>query len=259
MLIAFAFPVLQPLGLPIPISSTTKAAYSAIEAIPAGSAVWYVVDCPAMSVPEALPGMVAFARHLFSKPVRTMFLSFVPEGPMVYLSLLPLFKIPAEKKYGIDYVFMGYLPGDETALAAVASDVRGALKADFYGTSIDSLPALKGINTAKDFQLVIGKVSLSVMKDAYLRQINARFGVKLVWVMDSGGYPSALVYYPQQIVGMLNGLKGGAEYEVLTGFLGTGASGMDALTISQLLLVTLVVIGNVSYLARKKQKPKGGT
>lgn len=253
VLLVIAAPILHPIGLPVPISATTKALYDVIEALPTGSIVWYGIDLDMSAISELFPGFVATTRHLFSRGARIMFVSFVPEGLMLFGKALAE-AIPPQKIYGQDYVYMGFYPGGETAIASLAANVRETAKTDYLGKPIDELPLLKDIKTAKDFALVITAVGLSTIIDAYIRQVVTPYGVKFAVLPAGALYPEKMVYYPKQIVGMLNSQKGAAEYEKLLGFVGAASSTMDAFTTAQLLLIALVLIVNIAYFTEKVRR-----
>ena len=55
------------------------------------------------------------------------------------------------------------------------------------------------------------------------------------------------------LVGFLAGIRGGAEYEKLTGFLGKGAQTLDVLSTVHLLGVAFIVAGNVEWLLERRK------
>jgi hypothetical protein len=65
----------------------------------------------------------------------------------------------------------------------------------------------------------------------------------------------ATSFYPflsaGQMVGLLGGLKGAAEYEMLIDKPGMGQRGMDAQSVCHLVIILLVIAGNVGYFMRK--------
>lgn len=250
----------QPLGLPISMSPPTKSVYDVIEKLAVGDRVWYGFDS-SIGLAEMWSPAIVTMKHLFSKQVKIMFVSFVADGPLIYSTFLPM-ALPAakmEKKYGVDYVFMGFLPGDEIGVSALAGDLRGTLKTDYFGTPIDSIPLLDGVKTAKDFALVFGLEANPPVYNAYFRQIQSRFGVPTAMAVNAVNYPSMIPYYPQQAVGLMNGLLGAAEYEKLTGFLGGATATMDSFSVAQIFLVALVVICNIAYFGGKyRARSKGG-
>lgn len=250
--IATAIPILQPIGLPVPVSDTTKGVYDNIEKLPADSRVWYGIDFPVIAGAEIQPELEVTMRHLFTKPVKIMFVSFHQDGPMIYAKTIA--KLGGQKKYGEDYVYMGFIPGYETGMAALASGFATAK--DFQGTPIDSLPAVKGVRSVNDFAMAITCTSQTTVLDGYIRQIFTPYRDRVRGIILGIGlnYPQYSIYYPQQIVGILNGLKGAAEYESLSGFKGAAMSATDAFTIAQSILIVLVIVANIAFFAGKARR-----
>lgn len=250
-LLFVSIPIVHPIGLPINISPTTRAAYEIVEQLPPGSLVWFGIDFHPAHYPEVYAAMVVGMRHLFGKNVNIMFVSFSPTGPMWYAQAMAEIGPPPGKKYGTDYVFLGYLPGEETAIAALSSDVKGIAKTDYYGTPIDSIAFLRDVKTVKDFSLVYVFTGFAPIIDPYIRHIGGTYRVRIVAGLIAVQYAEKIVYYPHTIAGLLNGAKGGAEYEKLTGFIGAASSAMDAFSVAQGVLVALIIATNIVFLAGK--------
>ena len=126
--------------------------------------------------------------------------------------------------------------------------IRGVSK------SFGALQALKDVKTAKDFALVIYISGQFPTMHAYFRQVQGRFGVRFALIPNGVNYPSFVVYYPGQLVGILNGMKGAAEYEKLTGFIGGASGAMDTFSVAQTLLIGLVLLSNVAFFASKAKR-----
>ena len=66
----------------------------------------------------------------------------------------------------------------------------------------------------------------------------------------------ATSFYPflasGQITGLLGGLKGAAEYEILIQKPGMVQRGMDAQSVSHLVIILLVILGNAGYFLRRR-------
>ena len=56
-----------------------------------------------------------------------------------------------------------------------------------------------------------------------------------------------------QVKGMLQGLRGAAEYELLSGSPGVASAGMDAQSLGHLLIIGFIVVGNVAYIMSKRE------
>ena len=59
-----------------------------------------------------------------------------------------------------------------------------------------------------------------------------------------------------QMVGVLAGMPGAAEYESLIGQKGSATSGMDAQSVAHLVIVLFIVLGNISYFIDRKRSRK---
>ena len=69
---------------------------------------------------------------------------------------------------------------------------------------------------------------------------------------------SAPNFYPYldagQLVGLMGGMKGAAEYEILLGVSGLATSGMDAQSAAHVVIIFFIVFGNVVYFMLRKRK-----
>jgi hypothetical protein len=65
-------------------------------------------------------------------------------------------------------------------------------------------------------------------------------------------------YGAGQIVGLLGGMKGAAEYEILLERPGTAFRGMDIQSLVHFLIIGLVIFGNIGYFVTKNRKRKPG-
>jgi hypothetical protein len=59
-----------------------------------------------------------------------------------------------------------------------------------------------------------------------------------------------------QIVGILGGMPGAAEYESLIGQAGIGTSGMDAQSVAHLVIVGFIIFGNISFFVERRRSKK---
>ena len=57
-----------------------------------------------------------------------------------------------------------------------------------------------------------------------------------------------------QIVGVVGGLGGAAEYEKLVDHPGKATAGMGAQSMGHLLILALVILGNIGYISTKRSK-----
>jgi len=70
---------------------------------------------------------------------------------------------------------------------------------------------------------------------------------------------SAPQFYPylqtNQLVGLLGGLKGAAEYEALTKYAGAATRRMDSQSIAHLVIIVFIIFANFSYFVLRRARP----
>lgn len=259
IIVAIGYAVMYPIGLPISVSNETRQAHDFLNTIPAGSAVYMSFDYGAATMTELEPSAVAFMRHLFARDVRVIMAGLSPEsGDVADKVMKMLEKDFPNKKYGQDWVNIGYKPGVQVFLQALAADISNAAGGvDVHGTRLETLPLTNEIKSLSDVAAVIGVTSMYDGLAAYVKMIGAPLGVP---VTGACGAVSISDHMPLlnagQIKGLLKGQRGAAEYENIINKPGTASAGMDAQSLTYLLMVVFIIIGNIQHFMSKRQ-PKG--
>lgn len=248
IIIAVSWPLLNPIGLPVAIEKWTRNAYDTIETLPEGSKVLISStnagsNWPDLGIPET-----ALTRHLLKKGHKVVFFSYGTEAAVLTdTKILPVANVYGAKS-GEDYVLFDFLAGGENAQAAFAADIRSVLTQDYYGVPIDDLPLMQDVNSASDFDLVIG----IGYAEELIRQFQSPYGVPAItgtWGMMGPHYFPYLD--TGQLQGMVMGMRGGAEYEHMVGFVGEGLQGADALSMTHIAVAMFAVLGNLLYIYAK--------
>lgn len=260
LFIAISFPLLKPLNLPIVVSKETRGIYDTIEALPPGSVVALSFDYAATGYSEMHPQASVVFQHLLMRPgLKVLLVAFWEAGPMFANELIQGQVDLNGKQYGTDFVNLGYIPGGETAMAAFASDIHKAYPKDYLGTSISAIPMMANIKSAKDIDLFITIAAGSPGVPEIVRQIQGPYGVKFASGVTAISAPISMPYISSgQMIGMMSGLGGAAEYEVLIEKIGAAVSAMDAMSASHLVMIAFLIIGNIGYFAGKARQRKGG-
>jgi hypothetical protein len=260
LIISIVIPLLNPVGLPIGISQTTKDVYNYIEnTLPPGSPVLIDLYYEMAARAELEPQAAAVVKHLFEKNCKLVFVSTITYGPIVFELLKSTAPDLFEgKQYGTDYVFLGYIAGNEPAVASLAQSIRTTIAVDNYGTPISQLPMMANIDKAEDFKLVFIVSSGTDTFGWYVRQWYTTHNVPLLFGALSVIGPSIKPYVDaKQAIGMLTGQRSAAEYETLVGRKGLGLASMDAQSFAHALILVFIIIGNIIFLAtRSKSKSK---
>lgn len=262
MAIAIITPLVVPLGIPINIMPQTKKLFDAIENLSPGSnPVLISCDFDPQSMPELYPMLEALLNHCFAKNIKVMIMALWPQG--TGMAELALSRIPRiyNKKYGEDYLFLGYKAGAAAVILGMGDNLRNVFPADYYNTPLDSLPLTNGIVNYNEISLVI---SLSAGDPGYRTWLfygQSKFSLKLGTGVTA---VSAADTYPYlgsgQLVGAFAGMKGAAEYETMLIKSGyklakrPAIKAMDAQSLGHLFIMLFIIIGNIGFFIIRRKK-----
>lgn len=254
LFLALSIPLIRPIGLPLSTSPETRLLYSYIDKLAPGSRVIFSMDCSPGGWGELMPAAQAVVNHLVAKQVKLFVCGFFDTGPSLFESSYGATDL-ASKKYGVDWVDLGYRAGGENGISALAGDIPKTFPKDFRGNDINSLEIMKNIKTAKDMALIISVSSGTPGVPEWIRQVRDPMGVPLATVCVAVNIPGNAPYIQSgQLMGAAGGLRGAAEYELMTKRPGLGSAGMDAQSFSHLLILLLIVLGNVGYIVTDRQR-----
>jgi hypothetical protein len=255
-----ALPLLFPVNLPVAASPRVRAAYNAIEAVPEGSLVLMSLDYEPDIMAELQPMAVAVLRHCFRRNLKPVILTLYPAGPRLIERALESAAGAEGKERYKDYVFLGYKSGNQAVILGLGENIRALFPSDFYNVRTDSIPMMRRVNSFADFPLLIN-LSGSVIADYYIRIGASRYHRPMILGSTA---VMATDYYPYlssgQIIGLIGGMKGAAEYERLMGIIGDARKGMDAQSLVHVIVVVLVILGNLALFMTGglKREPGGG-
>jgi hypothetical protein len=268
--LAVLIPLLKPIGLPIAVSMETRNSYQVLTTVPDGSLVLIGFDYEPGSVAEMNPQAMAILRILAAKNVRVVgFTSFPVSGTFAETCLESTYGA-AGKKYGVDYVNLGYYAGAEASLAAFCENPGSVFKADYRGNLLSGLPIMSQVKTVKDFALTMtlnDGVGTGSNTGMWVRQVNISHGQRLLLGVTAVSAASTVPYVnSKNAVGILVGLKAAAELEKASNMPGSAIASMDALTLGHVAIILLILLGNIAILASKYArrsvtagvKPTGG-
>lgn len=256
MAIVVFYATIKPMGLPISVGQETKSGYDFVEALPAGSPVVLMFNFDASSSPELLPAAVAMMHHMLDRNLRVIGLGMWNQaGSMASLAWNEVQKQCPDKVYGTDFVNIGFRTGQIVWEGQAVTDFAAACgTSDFSGAPLAGMPVLQGVNTIKDTVLW---VDLGSGTPGYAETIATVgiAGVPIITGVTAVSVAGALPFYQSgQLKGLIMGMRGAAEYELLAGAPGKAIAGMDAQSLSHVLLIVFIILGNIGYLASRKPK-----
>ncbi len=251
-------PLLFPLSLPIRATATTQLVYDAVEKLPHGSKVLLSCEYGPSTKPEIHPMVISFLKHCFRNGHKVYVTCLWPDGQFLADEALEeVAKNEFQLTYGIDYVMLGFRPGNEAVVKGIVSDLRKVYTIDSRGTKITEIPMMDGITKFEDFDFLFSGSA------GYPGTIEwVQYAVDQTNIPMSTGTTSIQVNevmpYVQagQVQGILAGMPGAAEYEKLIGSPGIGTSGMDAQSVAHLVIVLFIVLGNLGYFIERNREKK---
>ncbi|MDD3095628.1 MAG: hypothetical protein WC372_02465 [Candidatus Neomarinimicrobiota bacterium] len=273
-------PLLIPLGLPIETTNLTEDAFYAIEDLPANAKVLLSFEYGPSSKPEIHPMAVSVLRHLFSKGNEVVIMCLWPDGLFMANEALELVAHDEFKlEYGVDYVNLGYRPGNEAVIKGITKSFEANFSVDSRGIPISQIPIMQDVQTARDVDFIFS--------------FSAGYPGAIEWVLYAGDplqvpvssgnssiQVNQLLPYVKsgQMKGVIAGMPGAAEYETLLIQKVEGKEGllvnkahallpnfkenrdatkfMDAQSIAHLVIVLFIILGNISYFVKRKKQQK---
>jgi hypothetical protein len=249
-------PLLYPVGLAIRVSPEVRAVHDYIESLPESSVFLLSMDFDPASKPELYPQAIALLKHAFRKNLRVIGMTLWVTGTGMADQAITKVALDMGKQSGKDYVFLGWSPGVGSLIITMGQDLYKAFPSDYYNRPTKDLPVLNGVHTLRDVDYVIslaagtaGIESWYVFgKDKYKFEM----GGGCTGVIAPGLYP---LLRSGQINGLIGGLRGAAEYEVLINQKGRAVAGMDAQSATHFAIILLVVLCNTFYFAMRVSQP----
>jgi hypothetical protein len=252
-------PLLYPVGLAIKVSPEVKSVYDYIESLPEGSVFLLSMDFDPASKPELYPQAVALLHHAFKKNLRVIGMTLWLPGTGMASEVVSRVAREEGKVSGKDYVFLGWSPGASSVIINMGQDLYKAFPTDYNNQPTKDLEVLKDVQSLRDVDYVIslaaGSTGIETWyvfgKDKYKFEL----GGGCTGVIAPGLYP---LLRSGQLNGLIGGLRGAAEYEVLIGRKDKAVAGMDAQSATHLAIILLVILCNVFYLLIRTSKDRAG-
>lgn len=255
LLVGVALPLIFPLGFKSEVSDLTKQVYQLVDESPEGSNVIISFDYDPATITELQPMAKALIEHAWRRNQKVLALALWPQGvQMADQAFADIKEKYPDKKYGIDYVNLGFKSGGMVTIQAMGRSFKDVFPTDLKGTKYDELPILKHIQNYKQIAYVVSLSAGDPGLKQYVMAAHDMFRVKVTGGTTAVSTPGFLPYIndQHQMIGLLGGLKGAAEYEAMINVKGTATSGMDAQSVAHLLIILFILLGNIrAYKIRK--------
>ena len=251
-------PLIVPLRLPLSVSPPVQGFVNALAKIPDGSTVLMSCDYDPASKPELVPMTRTALRQLWDKHCRIVVTVLWDGGPGLVDNVLRegAAEYKGAKVYGVDYVNLGYKEGREDVMVLMGQGIANAFPKDYRGNDTRSLPIMGNVRDYSSFPLLVSISAGYPGTKEWVQQVQSRFHLPMVSGCTAVSAPE---YYPYlqsgQLLGLLGGMSGAAEYEKARGEKGTATRGMDAQSMAHLFVALMILLGNVVQWVKRRGAP----
>ncbi|MFC1522115.1 hypothetical protein ACFL6Y_06875 [Elusimicrobiota bacterium] len=247
VILVILFPIIHPLKLPgLKVTAPVRGVYDQIEALPPGSTIAVSFDFDPASKPELYPMGMAVCRHAFSRNIKIVGMNLWVTGTGLADEIITTAANEYNKKYGEDYVFLGWQPLPIAVITGVFTNVYKIYPKDQKGNTTKGLPVLEGFNSFQDADYF---VSLGAGYPGLIEWVQFgtdKFKVKIGAGCTAVSEPGLRPFYPIQITGLIPAMKGAAEYEALIGKPDMAVAGLDAISLAHFLIIFFIILCNIT-------------
>lgn len=247
-------------SLPVPATPPVQKIFDKIESLPPGAHFLLSFDYDPSSKEELQPMALALLHHCFQRGVKVIGMTHNPGGTGLAEQALNSIASIYQRKYKEDYVFLGYKPGGASLVINMGEDIHTAFLKDFYGNDTTTLPALRGVESLRDIDYLVD-LAAGVTIETWIafgrEKYQFEMGAGCTAVIGPEMYP---FLDSRQINGLMAGLKGAAEYEVLVERKAQAFEGMRPQSVTHCLVILFVLFGNVAFFVsgsfRTQRRPR---
>ncbi|MCD6161785.1 MAG: hypothetical protein J7K40_05155 [candidate division Zixibacteria bacterium] len=257
--VALSIPMFISMEMNISISEAVESLVESMQKLPDGSKVLISLDFDPSSEPELQPMAETFLTYALQRDFKVIVIGLWPQGPVQAERA----RVIAEDKegekfvYGENYINLGFQAGNEMVIQRMGSSIPDMFPLDYRGQAVGTFPIMRGV---KNFSNIDYVFNLSAGYPGTLEWVlyaADRFGVTVGAGNTAVQAPQMYPYLGRQLQGLAGGMKGGAEFEILTNLKGRAVKYMVGQTFAHTVIVLFIIVANIAYFATRKEK-KGG-
>ncbi len=258
--LAAGLPLFMDLLPPVTVTPDVQALVDVLEELPPHSKVLAAFDYDPPSAPELQPMAVAFFKFAFKKKLDVIIVGLWPQGPQqandaIATALLDSSVMAAGPIYGEDYVNLGFQSGNEFVIQRMGSGFKAMFPRDERQTPYDSIPVLQNIVNFSNIDFVMNFSSGKPGTIEWVQIAVDRFGARLGAGNTAVQAPQVYPYLrAKQMVGLLGGMSGAAEFEKALSMPGNGSIMLLSQISTHAIVILFIIIGNTAYFRTRKRK-----
>jgi len=250
--VAVALPLFMSIEQSIPVSAEVRAVYDELEKLPVGSKVLISFDYDPASAPELQPQAEAFISECFSRDIKIIIMGLWPQGPQLANQAVERVLEREEFRdkgitYGTDWVNLGFQSGNEFVIQRMGSSFRSMFKTDYSGTPYEELDLVKNV---KNFDAIDYAMNLSSGFPGTVEWVQVgvdRYGLRMGAGNTAVQAPTVYPYLGTQLIGLMGGMSGAAEFEQVTARPDKASRFMLSQSLAHVIVMAFIIIGNVAF------------
>jgi len=257
--------------VPILPEKESRNIFDFIDSLPPGDIVFVAIDYDPNSMAELHPMTFTIVEQCWRKNLKVIFTALSRNGPGMADQIIRDISdsMTYDKTYngvsykgrkivnGVDYAFLGYKPYYALVILGMGQNFRLPFPLDYYGTPIDSIPMMKGVNNYDQVACVISLSSGSI-SDAWISYGQGRFNFPLFFgctgVQTAQYYP---FYGSGQLSGLMGGMLGAAQYESYSDNPGRAMEAMKVQLPAHIVIILFILMGNIGFFASRSKRKLG--
>jgi hypothetical protein len=264
--LAVIVPLLAKLKPPTKTTPIVQRIFDKVEALEPDSKILVTADYGPSTVPENQPMLEAVCRHLFHLGHQVYAITLWATGPPMLDNMVAnVVDVDFPNLvYGADYVNFGYKAGNQGVINGAYTNFKDTFPVDARGSEVSTIPMMADVNRLEDFDLIVAIGSGFPGVKEWIQFGGDRARVPVAGGVTAVEAPLLYPYYPQQLLGLMGGLQGAAEYEAAlvekypeyTDSSTQAIQRMGPQTVAHLVIILFIVLGNLSYLLSRRQRGK---
>jgi hypothetical protein len=255
VLVGVTVPLLMEFSFPIKAGDNVRAVYEQIERVAAkkDGKVLLSFDYGGGSEPELQPMAHAVLRHLFEREIEVVAVCLWPDA--VGLAQAALKKVGEEsgRKYGVDYALMGFKPGNYAVILSMGQDFQNTYPTDNFGALTDTLAITRDVHSLTDFDFVFDLAAGESIDHWWIPYGQERYKFPFAGGCTAVMAPDLFPFIQSgQMVGMIGGLAGAAEYESLVGHPDKATAGMRPQSVTHVIIIAFILLANIAFFLSRR-------